>query len=63
MTRSSANAEKPRYTLRVGEHLAKFSTYNNSMPLKSRSGVIQGHLKWHHSIGRICFPVRVLQQL
>jgi len=33
--------------------------YSNSLTLKSRLGVIQGHWKWHHSIDSIRVPISV----
>jgi len=34
------------------------TVYNNSVTLKSRLGVIQGHWKWRHSIDWV--PITVL---
>ena len=31
----------------------------NIVTLKTRLGVIEGHLKWHHSVDRIRVPIRL----
>jgi len=37
----------------------RYSMWKNIATFKSRSGVIQGHWKWYHSIDCIWFPISV----
>jgi len=52
---NTLNTKKLSYRKQNARKLQQYvdGIYSNCVTLKSGSGVVQGHWKWHHSIDRI----------